>query len=162
MKSTIHEHKKQIKMNVSKKAITLLTICLFMFAGTQTANAQTKEETVKYISDLYSQVHLEINPNGVKYEVESVTLDGKVLVIKNPNATIPVHRYYLMEYGTLEVVEGKSGANGYIYGKYYVSDGKKNLVCCIALENDAQRLKNALEHLIKLLKAEPETDPFAN
>lgn len=51
MKSTIHEHKKQIKMNVSKKAITVFTICLLFIAGTQISYAQTKEETIAWIKE---------------------------------------------------------------------------------------------------------------
>ncbi|GEM_PF-1742210 len=38
-----HEHKNHIKMRVSKKTITILTVCLLTFAGTQNAQAQTEE-----------------------------------------------------------------------------------------------------------------------
>lgn len=51
MKTNIYEHKNLIKMRVSKKAITILTICLLTLAGTQTAQAQTKEETIAWIKE---------------------------------------------------------------------------------------------------------------
>ncbi len=48
-------------------------------------------------------------------------------------------------------------------GEYNViSSNKGNILWFLEFEEDAKRLKNALEHLIKILKAEPDTDPFAN
>lgn len=54
MKSTIHEHKNQIKMKVSKKTITLLAACLLTIAGTQCANAQKAGEKVYGFGYAYS------------------------------------------------------------------------------------------------------------
>lgn len=38
-------------MLATKKAITILSICLFIFAGTQSAQAQTQEETIAWIKE---------------------------------------------------------------------------------------------------------------
>ena len=64
----------------------------------------------------------------------------------------------------LHIIKGESYIDKTFVGEYSIKDNsdKTNILWFISLEDDAKRLKNALEHLIKLLKAEPETDPFAN
>lgn len=128
------------------KTITTLLIlfCSFNICSAQKAEL-SKEETVKYINDLYMK---SLNQTG------NVILDGKTLVISFDNKIIS--REYLMVTQPLKVTEHD--------GKHYIRDQKEEVVLLwgIPVENDAQRLKNALEHLIEILKAEPETDPFAN
>lgn len=46
--------------------------------------------------------------------------------------------------------------------RYSIYLGDKEIFFGGKLEEDTQRLKRAFDHLIKLLKAEPDTDPFAN
>lgn len=49
-----------------------------------------------------------------------------------------------------------------VYQLYAINFGDKEISWRAKLEEDAQRLKRAFDHLIKLVRAEPEPDPFAN
>lgn len=154
-------------MKTTKTIVTAILLCFFAFANAQQKKELTKEETLKYINDLYSQSYSLINRSSVKWTVESVTLEGKILVIKykGSDGTEDIGRKYLMDYGTLRISEYDFSSAGNIScGIYQITNDNdtERILWCITLESDAKRLKNALEHLIKLLKAEPETDPFAN
>ena len=124
------------------KTKTIITAILLLFSLTSFAQHKkelTKEETLTYINDLFKK------STGL---TENINLDGKTLVRGS-------RRCYLMQNRSLEV--------RYNTAVYLVVSGNEEYPCLYAkTEEDAKRLKNALEHLIKLLKAEPETDPFAN
>ncbi|OFM81175.1 hypothetical protein HMPREF2660_00835 [Weeksella sp. HMSC059D05] len=147
-----HEHKNQINMNVSKTITTFITTVFMLFSIS--AFSQTKDETVKYINDLYKKTYSFTDSSGTIMKVEKVTLDGKVLEVSYSNGDS--YRKELMKYKTLVISEDEPS-------KYLIkgSDNGKNIFAWISSEEDAKRLKNALEHLIKIVQDEPETDPFA-
>jgi len=147
-------------MKKLKSITTFITTALMLFS--LTALSQTKEETVKYINDLYQKAFQYSDNSGTIFKVDSVILDGKTLVIKigTGNGT----RRELMPYKNLEVEKGRCGTGDYISDAYNIISSDNSTVkilWCIGIESDAKRLKNALEHLIKLVEDEPETDPFA-
>ena len=143
------------------KTIIAVTILLFL-TSTQQTQAQTKEETVKYISDLYSKgsehfYKLSSPPSSNKTKGLSVTLDGKTLNVKYNdsrsgdnsdrisliNVALPLETYYFHSYYGVGIRNGKSILDNF------------------SLKDDAERIKNALEHLIKIVQSEPDDDPFA-
>ena len=125
----------------------LLLFCIFSFA--QKAKL-SKEETVKYINDLYKDVY---SVPDTDYEVVSVTLDRTVLVIIYSNKD-KYRRELLKSKIPLTVEEQKQ------CGYFVIGDG--TLLGCINSKEDAIRLKNALEHLISIIKNDKDIDPFAN
>lgn len=130
------------------KTKTIIIAILLLFSLTSFAQQKkelTKEETLTYINDLFKK------STGLK---TTYSLDGKTLVYTYEGGT---SRFYLGNKSQLKVEEKD------IEGKYWIwfPDGKLAGIYALT-EEDAKRLKNALEHLIKLLKAEPDTDPFAN
>ncbi len=135
------------------KITTFITTALMLFSIT--AFSQTKEETVKYINDLY------IKSTG-KQE-EKVSLDGKTLVrtVIDPVVTTPIRTHLTKNEGNL-IIKNCAGGEKCIFfrkGDDAYSDVFTGLWG--GNDEDSKRLKNALEHLIKLLKAEPEeNDPF--
>ncbi|MGX9985568.1 hypothetical protein [Soonwooa purpurea] len=123
------------------KTKTIITAIILLFSLTsfaQTKKELTKEETVKYLND----VNLKQSRVG-----GNVSLDGKILIVTGLRKEIMIDQPLIIKKDAMYQVIFKDGQ----YAIFYTD-----------LESDAQRMKNALEHLIKLLKAEPETDPFAN
>ena len=150
-------------MKTTKTIITAILLCFFAFANAQQKKELTKEETVKYINDLLIKSYqFTDEQTKIKSTVKSVILDGRILTIKiKPDeGSESVSRRPLMNYKLpLKIKMEYSRWTG----DYDIIDNNDKIVLFyISLEEDAKRLKNALEHLIKLLKAEPETDPFAN
>jgi hypothetical protein len=82
----------------------------------------------------------------------SVTLDGKILVIRKDDVTI--HRISLSETKSLKITTSND--------LYYVEQIPEGRIVLwnIQTEADAKRLKKALEHLIAILKTEKNEDPF--
>ena len=138
-------------MKTTKTIITAIMLCFFAFANAQQKKEFTKEETLKYINDTYVKLH---GASSNKF-----TLDNKVLVWTYLDGT--TSRHDLMKKEPLEIVYCDLCTNK--YRVFFKSDiNSHDYIFGAKVESDVKRLKNALEHLIKLLKAEPETDPFAN
>lgn len=137
-----------------------ITTILVLFCSINLIYAQkakpSKEETVKYINDLFSKSSKATYQDGT-LTGESVSLDGKTLVIKYKNDRKPEGTFYRKYLGNYKVpLEIKFNDYTYTYGiKGIDVDGIKS-------DEDAKRLKNALEHLIKIVQSEPDDDPFAN
>lgn len=149
-----HEHKNQINMNMSKTITTFITTVFMLFSIS--AFSQTKDETVKYINDLYKKTYKFTNDSGTIMKIEKVVLDGKVLEVYYSNGNSD--RNELMKFKSPQI---KYYEKGYDYD-IWNSTGDNTILVCISTEEDAKRLKNALEHLIKIVEDEPETDPFAD
>lgn len=147
-----HEHKNQINMN--KTITTFITTAFMLFSIS--AFSQTKEETLKYINDLYKKTYSFTNNSGTIVKVEKVVLDGKVL--ESYYSTGDSHRSELMKYKSPQIKYD----NKYNYNIWDSTGIGKAIFSMISTEEDAKRLKNALEHLIKIVEDEPETDPFAD
>lgn len=146
------KYKQLNKVNINKTT-TFITTALMLFSIT--AFSQTKEETVKYINDLYKKTH-----KHSEFKIEKVVLDGKVLQTYFSDGDS--YRRELMKFKSLQI---RYDEYDLIY-RYSIwvwdSTGKDTLIFSrISTEEDAKRLKNALEHLIKIVEDEPETDPFA-
>ena len=127
------------------KTKTIITAVIVLFSLTsfaQTKKELTKEETLAYIN----KTTYNIDPSRVVILYE---LDNKVLVFDNT-------RVNLMDNKTTAVVYNN------VYQLYAINFGDKEISWRAKLEEDAQRLKRAFDHLIKLVRAEPDTDPFAN
>ncbi len=127
------------------KIKTIITAVIVLFSLTSFAQQKkelTKEETLTYIK----QTNEKVGTFYLKYE-----LDNKVLVFDSNNTRI-------------NLMENKATAVVYDNVKkwYAINFGDKRIFYGAKLEEDAQRLKRAFDHLIKLVKAEPNTDPFAN
>lgn len=143
-----------------------ITTILVLFCSINLIYAQkakpSKEETVKYISDLYSKgsegtYKLSSIPAEITIKGLSVTLDGKTLNVKYNdsrsgdnsdrisliNVALPLETYYFHSYYGVGIRNGRSILQNF------------------SLKDDAERIKNALEHLIKIVQSEPDDDPFA-
>ena len=149
----------------TKTIITAIILLSSLTSFAQQKKELTKEETVKYINDLFQKSYTCYNNDTKeKWTIESVILDGKTLNINtiNNHGEKNLTREYLLQhelplkiYRRNEFMEGAGEYN-------VISSNKGNILWFLEFEEDAKRLKNALEHLIKILKAEPDTDPFAN
>lgn len=135
-----------------KKLITLFVL----FLGLGLANAQetkpTKDETVKYINDLYKKAF----DSDKDVKIESVTLDGKILLITFASGRS--FRRPIFKKESLKIVKRD---NDNLFSIYYESDISE-LIWAIQTEEDAKRLKKALEHLIDILQNEKNADPFGD
>ncbi len=148
-----HEHKNQINMNVSKTITTFITTVFMLFSIS--AFSQTKDETLKYINDLYKKTYKFTNDSGTIVKIEKVILDGKVLEVYYSNGNSD--RSELMKFKSPQIKYYEKKNDYDIWN----STGDETILFRISSEEDAKRLKNALEHLIKIVQDEPETDPFA-
>lgn len=74
-----------------KKTITFLSICLLAIAGMQTANAQTKEETIAWIKEKMQKNIIgiyDINITPCKISWSQYTLDAIFEFELNPGAAV--------------------------------------------------------------------------
>lgn len=149
-----HEHKNQINMNMSKTITTFITTVFMLFSIS--AFSQTKDETVKYINDLYKKTYSFTDSSGTIIKIEKVVLDGKVLETYFSDGKSS--RSELMKYKSPQIKYD----NKYNYNIWDSTGIGRAILGMISTEEDAKRLKNALEHLIKIVEDEPETDPFAD
>ena len=134
-----------------KKIVLFFIILLGTLSSLQAQNAPlNKQQTLEYIEKLYKETY-QFNEN----KVLSVTIDGKILVIKFSSDGIS--RRDLSKADSLFL--GKPNSSGH-FDIRFVSEYYAQILCCIQLEADANRLKKALEHLIEILKTEKSTDPF--
>lgn len=153
-----------------------ITTILVLFCSINLIYAQkakpSKEETVKYISDLYSKgsentYKLSSYPAEIKTKGLSVTLEGKTLNVKYNNSRSGDNSYRISLINValpLEVgyEEGSYGETYYFHSYYSVKiRNGKSILSYFSLKDDAERIKNALEHLIKIVQSEPDDDPFA-
>lgn len=133
----------------------LLTIfVLFLGFGMQFLQAQksiplNKQQTVDYIEKL-----AKISYKFGNFKISSIGLDGKNLMITYSDGEI--NRKDLSLPYALKITNKDFG-----YNVAYDNDSKK-LIGCLQLEDDAKRLKKALEHLIEILKTEKDADPFGD
>lgn len=148
-----HEHKNQISM--SRTITTFITTAFMLFSIS--AFSQTKDETVKYINDLYKKTYKFTNDSGTIIKIEKVVLDGKVLETYFSDGQSS--RSELMKYKSPII---KYYNDYYCYNIWDSTGIGRAILGMISTEEDAKRLKNALEHLIKIVEDEPETDPFAD
>lgn len=131
-----------------KKLILFCIILLCTLNNTQAQNAPlNKQQTLDYIEKLFKSSYRFENT-----QIESLSLDHKTLVIKFndggesrrnlSNISLSIKEDDEKEFFIKSVAENKS------------------VLFHIQTEEDAKRLKKALEHLIEILKTEKNTDPF--
>ena len=117
------------------KLITLLTLFLPFIFHAQQKKVLSKEQTVQYINDLHQKT------TGT---TETVSLEGKTLVRTNKSAPF---RTYLLQGGSL-IIE-KSRCIGEVACIFFSSNGQYKFTGLYGNnDEDAKRLRNALEHLI--------------
>lgn len=153
-----------------------ITTILVLFCSINLIYAQkakpSKEETVKYISDLYSKgSEHTYKPSSYPAETTikglSVTLDGKTLNVKFNDSKVGDKSYRISLVNValpleVEYTEGSYGETFYYHSYYSVKiRNGKSILSYFSLKDDAERIKNALEHLIKIVQSEPDDDPFA-
>src|SRR5690606_22799551 len=120
-----------------KKTITFLSICMLTIAGTQSSWAQTKEETVNYINDLYIRSY---NFEGDK--IGSVKMDTyykNSLAIKQSWKTDYID---LMSFEVEDLKIVKSSNDDL----YFVNAKNKPVFSFLSSKDDAESLKSSLEH----------------
>ena len=153
---------------------TLATI-LILFCSINLTYAQkakpSKEETVKYISELYSKgsgYTYKASNTGVKTSKGlSVWLDGKILNVKwndseEGDKTYRISLANVVLPLEIEYFKGFDKEESFIPTHYNLkASNGKIILSGFLLKDEAERIKNALEHLIKIVQSEPDDDPFA-
>jgi len=113
-------------------------------------NALNKGQTVDYINKLYKVAY-----QYKETKIDTVILDGKVL-----NVFLSTGKNYRSDISKSDsLVVSKENAGYHI--RYKSSPNTAEILWAIQIEEDARRLKNALQHLIAILTAEKSEDPFA-
>lgn len=142
-----------------KKLILSCIILLCTLNNTQAQNTPlNKQQTIDYIDKLFTSTF--ISPTE-KIKIESVTVDGKVLVINIDNGhTIRKSLLVRTEWNGLEIGFDSTHNTRFFIGYKKELSQSHSILWCIQTEEDAKRLKKALEHLIEILKTEKNTDPF--
>lgn len=141
----------------------LLAFAIY-FVTSFVTNAQTpplnKQQTIEYIDKEYKNAFK--RPSQPTFKIIKVELDKKILVRTFENGDRA--RNDLSNLTNLKVEKFSRLSSELGNGLYYiVEEGKEienSLLGFIELELDANRLKKALEHLIKLVKTEKSIDPF--
>lgn len=140
-----------------KKLILLIILSI----GTQSLQAQnaqlSKQQTLDYIEKLFKASY--------KYDADAqvviinVILDGKTLQV---NISSGIKERKLLDGNRNLEVSSQNfiGENKYMISYNSSKEPKDILLWNIQTEEDAKRLKKALEHLIEILKTEKNTDPF--
>ena len=140
-----------------KKLILCCGILLCTLNNTQAQNAPLNtQQTLDYIEKLFKASYRYVgDPTRV---VTNVTLDFKTLQVNHNNGR--KFRTLLDDDRLLKVSFTNDDKNdGY---KISFEGSEHSILYLIQNESDANRLKNALTHLIEILKAEKSTDPFGN
>ncbi len=137
-------------MKVSKKAITILTICLLVITGTQNTQAQSKEETIAWIKEKL------MNYGGRNYTTIEVTPcyiietfnsdDGSRAELKWTNPiNVPIRYEINDDNKIIFLYESKLSRGGDVGGKIRTS---KEGISLTNSETDlAERMLKALKHL---------------
>jgi putative NADPH-quinone reductase len=135
-----------------KKTILLFILVIGVQTQLQAQNTpMNKQQTLDYVERVFK--------SSFKYKdvkILGVSLDGKILVISTSIGGNV--RKDLSKLESLEVIKDDT-----VYFDYSVRNSLKTssqILWSIQTEADANRLKKALEHLIKILKTEKNTDPF--
>lgn len=128
---------------------------LFLGFGIQLLQAQksaplNKQQTVDYIEKL-----AKISYKYQNFTITTIGLNGKNLTITYSDGEI-VRKDLQLPYA-LKIAKKDCG-----YAVAFDTVEEKFIIGCLQLEDDAKRLKKALEHLIEILKTEKNTDPFGD
>lgn len=130
----------------------LILLCILFLCTQIQLQAQTaplnKQQTVDYICNLFKKTYYY---NNIK--IDNLTVENKTLNVNFSNGE--KFRYDLSNISTL-IIEEVADKEFQIHS----SLKKKPILFHIQTEEDAKRLKKALEHLIEILKTEKNTDPF--
>lgn len=113
----------------------------------------TKAETVAYIEKTFRA-----NYDDSEAKITLFSVEGKVLSWQNDKGKNTRHDLGSMPALTYETYEYNNATLYLVY--YRLNDKKISLYPAIRIEADAKRLIKATEHLIELLRAEKNTDPF--
>ncbi|HET8809749.1 MAG TPA: hypothetical protein VFM65_05730 [Flavobacteriaceae bacterium] len=150
-----------------KKAITILTICLFTFATMQTTQAQTKEETIAWIKEKLEKygrgkgAHHDYYVSDIHITECSITFTVKLQGNDKyyRTETFPIAANWRASYSGIttntEVIEYEKVS----WGKYYSGTSRT-----VGLEdredNLYERMVKALNHLATLNSCEKEEEAF--
>lgn len=132
----------------------LIILCILII-GTQHLQAQertplNKEQTLDYIEKLAKSSY-----KLKDFEILTIEMDGKNIAITFNDGEI--ERKNLNLPYPLFISKQKCG-----FYVLYDNESSDAIIGCLQLEDDAKRLKKALEHLIEILKTEKNSDPFAD
>lgn len=136
---------------MKNKKISLIILVALLLPGLSTA--QSKEETLAYMSNLYTQsMEGALLVKYVEFRTEYQTL---VKIRHFKDGSTPSERFALKNANFFFREEKRSETHHYVYVKN--SDGD-SVVAWFKNESDAEKMTNALRHLKGLLKSD--TDPF--
>lgn len=130
-------------------------VCCFLAIGivmptiAQNANLN-KQQTMAYINKLYKTAY-----RYKETKIDTVTVDGKVLTV-----FLSSGQHFRSDIAKADVLVFAKVKSGYQI-RFKSSPSTEEILWAIQTEDDAKRLKNALEHLSRLVKKEKKTDPFA-
>lgn len=130
-------------------------LILIFLIGTQHLLAQertplNKEQTLDYIEKLAKSSY-----KLKDFKISSVEIDGNNIAITFNDGEI-IRKDLSLPY-PLAISKKECG-----FSVHYENDSRDVIFVCLQLEDDAKRLKKALEHLIEILKTEKNFDPFAD
>jgi hypothetical protein len=103
-----------------------------------------------YINKLYKTAY-----RYKETKIDTVTVDGKVLTV-----FLSSGQHFRSDIAKADVLVIAKVKSGYQI-RFKSSPSTEEILWAIQTEDDAKRLKNALEHLGRLVKKEKKTDPFA-
>ena len=131
----------------------ILLYCCF-FLGISTAlqgqhAALNKHQTLAYINKLYKLAY-----RYKDTKVDTVTVDGKTLTV-----FLSTGQHFRSDISKSEPLLVARVNAGYQI-RYRSAPVTEEILWAIQTEDDAKRLKNAVEHLTFLLKREKKNDPF--
>ena len=109
-----------------------------------------KDQTLDYIEKLAKSSY-----KLKDFKISSVEIDGNNIAITYNDGEI-VRKDLNLPY-PLVISKQKCG-----FHVLYDNESIDAIIGCLQLEDDAKRLKKALEHLIEILKTEKNSDPFAD
>lgn len=132
----------------------LILLCM-LFIGTQFLYSQerenlNKEQTMDYIEKLIKSSFFNSHITMIKVE-----LDGET--VKLTNSVGKIFKENLLRGYDLRVT---GGTCGYVVFWDDESSNYPAFIGCLRSYDDGNRLRNALEHLIEIIKKEKDTDPF--
>ena len=110
-----------------------------------------KQQTMAYINMLYKVAY-----HYKDTKIDTVTVDGKVLTV-----FLSSGQHFRSDIAKSDVLVIARVKSGYQI-RFKSSPSTDEILWAIQTEEDAKRLKNALEHLIKIVKTEKKTDPFGS
>ncbi|WP_164122238.1 hypothetical protein [Sphingobacterium sp. xlx-130] len=111
-----------------------------------------KAELVKYINDVYLKTYKYVYSDYTVEKMESVTLDGKVLIICHGG--YHVEKKEIMKFKRITIDKTLNDKNGQYFLRWRGEHSGGNLFVFVSTEEDAKGLKAAVEELVEILKLE--------